>query len=82
MIETTTTRTAYQVVYRNGKGKAFANLQDAVIFAREKAKSIGNGQVVPIWMGGLVIGIVTDDANSLTLHRLTGWPEDAVCAYE
>lgn len=73
----------YEVVYGNRKGRKFSDLQDAVIFAREKVKDIGNGQVVSIWEDGLVVvGVVTDDANGLTLHRLKGWPEGVVCAYE
>lgn len=71
----------YEVVYGVRKGKKFETLQDAVIFAREKVKDISGGMVVAIWEEGLVIGVVSDDADSVTVHRLKNWPEDAVCAY-
>ena len=72
----------FEVVYGIRKGKKFATAQDAVIFAREKAKDIGSGLVVPVWYGGVAIAVVTDDANGLTVHRLATWPEDEDCAYE
>lgn len=76
--------TTYEVLYGMRKGRKFTSLQDAVIFAREAARDMApRGYVVSIWEDSVVvIAVVTDDANAITVHRLATWPEDVECAYQ
>jgi hypothetical protein len=66
------------------RGTYFDRLQDAVIHAREYARNLKNNYAtVPIIDNAnyVVVAVVTDDANSLTVHRLATWPTDEECAY-
>jgi hypothetical protein len=74
-------KTRYEVVFGSKKSKEFDDLIAAVLFAREKAKEAANGHVVPVWSNGLVIAVVTDDANGLTVFPLDAWPEDVPCCF-
>jgi hypothetical protein len=71
-------------VHAKRKRTSFPDIQDAVIFAREQAKNAPNlaAATVAIWdERNVVVAVVTDDANGLTVHRLATWPRDAACAY-
>jgi hypothetical protein len=57
---------------RKGGTKAFDSLQDAIFAAREKARS----WPMPVAIyneAQVVVGVVTDDANGLTVHRFVPW---------
>lgn len=72
----------YEVVYAPRKVKKFENLQDAIIAAREYAINAPTGSVVAVWDSApLLIAVVSDDANGITVHRLATWPDDVECAY-
>ncbi len=77
----TTYTVAWAANYKQ-KVNGFATLQDAVIFARERAVSTTNVDIpVAVWKGLVVVAVVTDDASGLTVRRLNTWPADETCAY-
>lgn len=77
----------YEVNWTTARGvrrAKYASVQSAVIFAREKAIDHTGwaGRVVTVWDGrGVVIALVTDDANGLTVHRLATWPAGVESSY-
>lgn len=53
------------------------SINDALATARERAvdHTGWSGRVVTVWDDrDVVIALVTDDANGLTIHRLASWP--------
>lgn len=72
----------YEVIYGR-RGAKFEQLQDAIIFAEDKALAgpSSHSQAVTVWDdAGYVIAVVTNDTNGLTVHRLATWPEHEPCA--
>lgn len=62
------------------RSHTFNNLRDAVGRARMAVKNVSRSSdaTALIWDNtiGVVIGLVTDDANGITVHKLKDWPED------
>lgn len=78
------TATNYAVVYGHDRQKTFDNIQDAAMFAREKAVNTAPSRAIVIFNVsiGAVIGLATNDANGLVIHRLESWPKNLECAYQ
>jgi hypothetical protein len=69
-----------KMLYRLWRGAAthtFTDLRHAVMFAREWVQHGERPIPVVIWddPACVVIGVVTDDANGVVVHRLKTWPE-------
>ena len=71
----------YKVVWGYWASRNFDDIDSAVIWARERAGAAARHITVSIWQRTVVIAVVTDDANGLTLHRFKTWPKDLECAY-
>jgi hypothetical protein len=65
--------------YTVGRGKRkFASARTAVLAAKEAARNMPTGAVMPVWRNGqIVVAVVTDDANAITVHYLAAWRDDA-----
>jgi hypothetical protein len=65
----------YKVI---GTGTYFADLAEAVAFAKEKAMSAkkfdGASRVIVNTENCTFVACVTDDANGVTVNKLSGWP--------
>ncbi len=68
-------------------GKVFSDIDDALIYARARARRLHLGcGIVPL-VGicdvdkSVWLAVVSDDANGLTVQLLEGWPEGLVSAY-
>ena len=76
----TTSATGYEVTWGPKSGKKVRDIETAIQLAKEKVVSMEGAASALVWEDSLVvIALVTDDANGLTIHRLGTWPEDLEC---